>query len=79
MNKKPKSCKNKKDDDNDKSSDNKGVLKIDATCAPADVKYPTDLNLLNEGREKLEGIIDTLYAEVKDSFTKKPSTVSILF
>ena len=74
LNKKPKSCKNKKDDDNDKSSGNKGVLKIDATCAPADVKYPTDLNLLNEGREKLEGIIDTLYVEVKDSFTKKPRT-----
>ena len=49
-------------DDNDKNDPdgNKGVLKVDATCAPSDVKYPTDLNLLNEGREKLEKIIDVL-------------------
>lgn len=39
---------------------NKGILKVDATCAPSDIKYPTDLNLLNEAREKLEGVIDTL-------------------
>jgi transposase, IS5 family len=36
--------------------------KLDATCVPADVAYPTDLNLLNEAREKLEEIIDTLHA-----------------
>ncbi len=41
---------------------NQGVLLLDATCAPADVAYPTDLNLLNEAREKLEEIIDTLHA-----------------
>ena len=32
---------------------------LDATCAPADIAYPTDLSLLNEAREKLEGMIDT--------------------
>lgn len=37
---------------------------VDATCAPADIKYPTDLDLLNEAREKLEGIIDTLHKPV---------------
>ena len=44
---------------------------IDATCTPADIKYPTDLNLLNEAREKAEEIIDELYP-----FTggKKPRT-----
>jgi len=31
------------------------------TCAPADIRYPTDLSLLNEAREKTEEIIDTLY------------------
>lgn len=36
----------------------------DATCAPADVAYPTDMNLLNEAREKLEAIIDTLHEPV---------------
>jgi transposase, IS5 family len=43
---------------------NEGSLLMDATCAPADVAYPTDLNLLNEAREKLEAIIDTLHAPV---------------
>ena len=32
--------------------DDAGKLLVDATCAPADVAYPTDLNLLNEAREK---------------------------
>jgi IS5 family transposase len=40
---------------------NKGKLLLDATCAPADIRYPTDLSLLNEAREKTEKIIDTLY------------------
>lgn len=43
---------------------NKGTVLMDATCAPADVAYPTDLNLLNESREKLEAIIDTLHQPV---------------
>ena len=30
---------------------NQGVLILDATCIPADIKYPTDLGLLNEARE----------------------------
>lgn len=34
---------------------------VDATCVPSDIRYPTDLSLLNEAREKLEGIIDTLH------------------
>ncbi len=46
--------------DKDDTDSNKGILKVDATCAPSDIKYPTDLNLLNEAREKLEGVIDTL-------------------
>lgn len=39
----------------------KGKLMLDATCAPADIKYPTDLGLLNHAREILEDIIDTLH------------------
>jgi len=39
-----------------------GKLILDATCTPADVHYPTDLWLLNESREKLETVIDTLHA-----------------
>jgi IS5 family transposase len=40
---------------------NKGTLMLDATCAPADIKYPTDLGLLHHAREILETIIDTLH------------------
>lgn len=40
---------------------NKGQLILDATCVPADIHYPTDVRLLNEAREKLEDIIDTLH------------------
>lgn len=52
---------------------NKGKLIIDATCAPADIRYPTDLSLLNEAREKTEAIIDRLY-KAQESKTKKPRT-----
>jgi len=34
---------------------------LDATCAPADIKYPTDLGLLNQAREILEEIVDELF------------------
>jgi IS5 family transposase len=51
----------------------KGKLLLDATCAPADVRYPTDLSLLNEAREKTEAIIDTLY-HVNLGLKKKPRT-----
>ncbi len=34
-----------------------GTLIIDATCAPQNIKYPQDIELLNEAREKLEDMI----------------------
>lgn len=51
-------------EENAPSSQNQGTLLVDATCAPADIAYPTDLNLLNEARKKLESIIDTLHEPV---------------
>ena len=51
----------RKDDPPSDGGENQGTLMVDATCAPADIRYPTDLGLLNEGREKLEGIVDTLW------------------
>ncbi|HJA91637.1 MAG TPA: transposase [Candidatus Eisenbergiella merdipullorum] len=36
---------------------NEGTLIVDATCAPANIRYPQDISLLNEAREKLETII----------------------
>ena len=37
--------------------DNEGTLILDATCAPVNIRYPQDVSLLNEAREKLETII----------------------
>lgn len=54
----------------------KGKLLIDATCAPADIAYPTDLGLLNEAREKTESIIDALHAPSVGK-TPKPRTYRI--
>jgi hypothetical protein len=51
----------------------KGQLLIDATCVPADIKYPTDLNLLNDAREKTEEIIDRLHT-CRVTPKKKPRT-----
>ena len=56
-----------------KEKSNSGKLLLDATCAPSDIAYPTDLNLLNEAREKSEEIIDVLYEEVR-STKEKPRT-----
>jgi len=40
---------------------NRGKLIADATCAPVDIRYPTDVSLLNEAREKTDAIIDQLH------------------
>ena len=56
--------------------ENKGDLIVDATVCPQDISYPTDLNLLNDAREKSEKLIDILYANLKlaDEQTLKPRT-----
>jgi len=41
---------------------NHGQLIADASCAPADIRYPTDVSLLSEAREKTDEIIDELHA-----------------
>jgi hypothetical protein len=51
---------------------NKGVMMLDATCAPANIAYQTDVNLLNEARKKLETFIDKLHPHTGES--KKPRT-----
>jgi hypothetical protein len=44
---------------------------MDATACPQDIAYPTDLNLLNDAREKSEELIDELQAGLT---TAKPRT-----
>ncbi len=44
-------------------SENAGTLILDATCAPQNIKYPQDIELLNEAREKLEDMISRVSDE----------------
>lgn len=47
--------------DSSTTTANRGKMIADATCAPADIRYPTDTSLLNEAREKTEELIDILH------------------
>jgi len=50
----------------------RGMLIIDATVAPSDIGYPTDVDLLNRSRELAEELIDILWQQVTSG--KKPRT-----
>lgn len=58
--------------DDEKQPDNDGTLILDATCAPADVHFPTDAGVLNDARELSEKLIDDLCKQ--DDSQKKPRT-----
>lgn len=62
--------------DNDKPEappENSGVLLMDASCIPEDIRYPHDVTLLDEARQKTEKIIDLMYAKA-DPSVNKPRT-----
>lgn len=40
---------------------NSGTMIVDATCAPSNIKYPQDMELLNEARENTEAMIDGMH------------------
>ena len=45
---------------------------MDATVAPADIKYPTDIDLLNKSWGHLETAVDILWKEVPHTGHKLP-------
>ena len=49
------------DDPDDTDEPHGGTLILDATCAPADIAYPTDSSLLADAIEKSDEIIDKLH------------------
>jgi hypothetical protein len=55
-------------------SDNAGTINIDASIVEQDIQYPTDLNLLNESREKREDLIDEICLKTNQ---EKPRTYRI--
>lgn len=48
---------------NEEEKENEGTLILDATCAPQNIKFPQDSELLNEAREDLEKIIERVCAD----------------
>lgn len=71
QNKKDKVQNDKKDKEEDPPT-HKGSLIVDATACPQDIAYPTDLDLLNESREKSEQLIDVIYDSCE--LKRKPRT-----
>lgn len=59
---------------NKKNETHHGELKIDATVADQQIRYPNDLGLLNEAREKTECIIDLLFDKLRKEIKVKPRT-----
>jgi len=64
-------------------SQNEGTLMLDATVAPADIRYPTDLGLLNECRENTEKMIETLWEHTdkqghKTAYSRKKARKSYM-
>lgn len=55
-----------------KEEPNRGKLLVDATVAPQNITFPTDLKLLNSSRVKTEELIDKLYN--KHIHQEKPRT-----
>jgi hypothetical protein len=53
------STQNEENDDEEPSHG--GTLILDCTCTPANIKYPTDTNLLADAIEKTDLMIDTLH------------------
>ena len=70
--KKNKNTSKKKLQKEKKQKKNRGKLIMDATVAPADIKYPTDIDLLNKSREHLEAAVDILWEEVPHKGHKLP-------
>ena len=54
---------NENDTDTASEPENEGTLILDATCAPQNIAFPQDINLLNEARENLESMIDQICYE----------------
>ena len=73
----PKSLRGKKNPNTSKKKQkrqkkNKGKLIMDATVAPSDIKYPTDIDLLNQCRTHLEKAVDLFWVQVPHIGHKLP-------
>ena len=71
-------CNTEKEEEKNSDVDppaNRCSLIVDATCVPSDIKYPTDIELLNKAREKTEKVIDLLWKHrINKDDKQKPRT-----
>ena len=49
----------KKEHTDEEGNDHGGTMKIDATCCDAEVRYPTDCNLLEDGSNLIDRLLST--------------------
>ena len=61
-------------DGKNKPDGNSGTLIVDATCAPQNISYPQDTNILNEARKATDNIIDDICYEYNE---ERPRTYRI--
>jgi hypothetical protein len=61
----------KKEQADEDGNDHGGTMKVDATCCDAEVRYPTDSNLLEDGSRLIDRLLDKFCARHKVS---KPRT-----
>lgn len=54
--------------------ENHRALILDATCCPADIRYPADAGLLNQVWELVEQMVDILYDSVREKLSQQPRT-----
>lgn len=64
----------RKEEEKGEKIKNQGQLILDASCSPADISYPYDLGILNQGRRQTERILDCLYESLRGKLKKKPRT-----
>ena len=55
----------KKEETDEDGNDHGGTLKVDATCCNAEVRYPTDTNLLEDGSRLIDRLLDKFCARHK--------------
>lgn len=66
--------KNTEEENNNDDKNNGGTLILDATCAPQNIAYPQDTNILNEARKGTDKIIDNICYEYNE---ERPRTYRI--
>ena len=61
----------KKESTDNEGNSHGGTIKVDATCCDAEVRYPTDCNLLEDGSRLIDRLLDKFCTAYK---IKKPQT-----